>query len=127
MPWEFEISTGNMHNPSGAVIESGYSGGNVGKDPEGVNNPDDEGLKDIGPLPEGTYTFGEPVEHSELGVFAIPLIPDPSNDMRGRGGFYCHGDTAAMDHSASEGCIIMSRATRNAMWESEDHVLKVTR
>jgi len=125
--WQFEITTGKMHEPSGAVVDIGYAGGNQGRNPEGVNNPADESLKDIGPLPEGTYTFGEPVEHSKLGPFAIPLIPDPSNDMHGRGDFYCHGDTASLDHSASEGCIIMSRKTRDAMWSSDDHTIQVTK
>ena len=123
--WTFEIVNGKMHEPSDAVVDIGYAGGNQGKNPEGVNNPADEGLKDIGPLPEGLYTFGEPIEHSKLGAFAIPLIPDPGNDMHCRGDFYCHGDTAALDHSASEGCIIMSRPTREAMWASADHTLQV--
>ena len=126
MPWEYEVSTGKLHQPDGAVVDIGYSGGNKGLNPAGVNNPADEWLMDIGPIPEGKYTFGDPVEHSNLGPFAIPLLPDSNNNMHGRGGFYCHGDTAALDHSASEGCIIMSRGTRDAMWASDDHILMVT-
>ena len=76
--WAFEITTGNMYDPNGKLVSSGYAGGNCGKNPEGIDNPDDEGLKNIGPLPEGIYTFGTPVEHSQLGAFAIPLIPDPA-------------------------------------------------
>ena len=125
MPWTFEISTGKMFDPLGAFSGQGYSGGNEGKNPEGVDNPADEGLKDIGPLPEGLYTFGTPVQHSQLGVFAIPLIPDSSNDMKGRGGFYIHVDLAGQFHAASEGCIIMPRPTREALWASIDHQLKV--
>lgn len=125
MPWTFEIRTGKFYDPSGEFVSSAYAGGNVGKNPDGVNNPDDEGLKNIGPLPEGLYTCGEPVEHSKLGAFAIPLHPDPSNDMQGRGDFYLHGDTAALNHSASEGCIIAPRPTRNAVWASSDHQIQV--
>lgn len=125
MPWTFEIRTGKFYNPSGAVVSTGYSGGNVGKNPEGVNNPDDEGLKNIGPLPEGLYACGEPVAHSQLGVFAIPLHPDPNNDMKGRSGFYLHGDLAGKYEAASEGCIIQPRPTRNAVWASSDHQIQV--
>ena len=87
---------------------------------------DDEGLKNIGPLPEGIYTFGTPVDHSHLGAFAIPLIPDPANNMLGRGGFYLHGDTVQYQ-AASEGCIIQPLPTRDACWASPDHQLQVVR
>ena len=114
-----------MFDPTRAYVGLGYAGGDKGQHPEGINNPADESIKDIGPLPEGQYAFGEPVEHSLLGPFAIPLIPDPANEMYGRGDFYCHGDTADLDHSASEGCIIMPRAVREAMWASSDHLIQV--
>jgi hypothetical protein len=123
--WTFEISTGKFYDPTGAAIATGYSGGNCGHDPEGVNNPADENLKDIGPLPEGLYTFGTPVDHSQLGPFAIPLIPDPANDMYDRRGFYCHGDLAGRYEAASEGCIIMPRFARGLAAASADHRLEV--
>lgn len=125
--WTFEISTGKFFDPTGAFVSKGYAGGNEGKNPEGINNPEMTGVKDIGPLPEGLYTMGEPVEHSRLGPFAVPLTPDPANEMFGRGGFFCHGDTAALDHSASEGCIILPRAIRELAWNSSDHRLQVVR
>lgn len=123
--WTFEITTGKWYDPSGAYVSTGYTGGNCGKNLEGVNNPADEGLKNIGPLPEGLYTFGTPVDHSQLGAFAIPLIPDPANDMKGRGDFYVHGDLAGAYHAASEGCIIQPPTTRHAAWDSPDHRLQV--
>jgi len=125
MPWTFEIVTGKMFNPAGTFVSAGYSGGNKGRNPEGVDNPADEGIPNVGPLPEGLYTFGTPVDHSQLGPFAIPLIPDPANDMRGRGNFFCHGDSTSLDHSASEGCIIQPRPTREAMWNSDDRSIQV--
>jgi hypothetical protein len=124
--WVFEITTGNMYDPNGKLVSNGYAGGNCGKNPEGIDNPDDEGLKNIGPLPEGIYTFGTPVDHSHLGAFAIPLIPDPANNMLGRGGFYLHGDTVQYQ-AASEGCIIQPLPTRDACWASPDHQLQVVR
>jgi Protein of unknown function (DUF2778) len=123
MPWTFEISTGNLYDPLGNLAAKGYSGGNCGKNPEGVDNPDDEAMKDIGPIPEGGYSFGTPVLQSHLGPFAIPLSPASSNQMFGRSGFFCHGDNAA--HAASEGCIIIPPDVRKAMWASSDHELQV--
>jgi Protein of unknown function (DUF2778) len=125
--WTFEITTGKVYDPDGAFVSKGYAGGNCGKNPEGVDNPDDEGLRNIGPLPEGLYTLGTPIQHSKLGVFAIPLIPDPSNDMKGRSDFFMHGDLAGEYQAASEGCIIQPRTTRDACWASTDHQIQVVK
>jgi Protein of unknown function (DUF2778) len=122
--WKFEQSTGILLTPSNEFAAKGYAGGNCGKNPEGINNPAMQNVKSIGPLPCGLYSFGEPVLQSHLGPFAIPLIPDPSNEMFGRGSFYVHGDTTPSGN-ASEGCVIMPRAIRNAMWASDDHQLIV--
>jgi hypothetical protein len=123
MAWTFEITTGKLYDPLGNVAAEGYSGGNRGQNPEGVDNPADEPLKNIGPIPEGEYSFGDPVLHSQLGPFAIPLNPASSNQMFGREGFFCHGDNSA--HAASEGCIIMPPDIRKRMWASPDHDLQV--
>ena len=126
MPWVYEIMSGNLYDPTGKFVYRGYSGGDQGRHPEGVNNPDDEGLKNIGPLPEGLYTFGTPVEHTHLGPYAIPLTPDPSNDMKGRSGFFMHGDTVAY-HAASEGCIIMPKTVRENCKTSQDQQIHVVK
>lgn len=124
--WTFEQSTGKLYNPNGAHIATGYAGGNCGKNPEGVNNPDMQDVKCIGPLPADRYTFGEPVEHSHLGAFAIPLIPDAGNDMIGRSRFYMHGDTTPPGN-ASEGCIIMPRPIRESCAASKDNQIEVVK
>ena len=125
--WTFEQRTGKLYDPQGNCVATGYAGGNEGKNPEGKNNPDMQDKPCIGPLPEGMYTLETPIMQSHLGPFAIPLEPDSGNTMFGRGYFYVHGDTIASPGSASEGCIIMDRTTRNMMWESSDHRLKVVR
>jgi hypothetical protein len=94
----------------------------------------------VGPLPYGprigsisdeapqglpnTYTFGEAVERSHLGAFAIPLIPHKDNDMKGRGSFFMHGDTTPSGN-ASDGCIIQPPATRHTAYESDDKEVEV--
>ena len=125
MNWKYEQATGKLTNPENLHAATGYSGGDAGQRPDGVNNPAMQSIRNVGPIPKGTYTFGEPVHHSHLGPFAIPLVPDPANEMYGRDSFYCHGDNFAMDDSASDGCIIMPRSVRNEMWASECHVLEV--
>lgn len=125
MTWIFE-QTGKLFAPDGTLAATGYAGGNCGKNPEGINNPAMQCVAKVGPLPRGLYTFGQPVIQSHLGPFAIPLIPDAGNDMCGRSGFYCHGDTTPSGN-ASEGCVIVPRAIRNAMWANSDHVLKVVK
>ncbi len=124
MSWEYESDTGKIFDPSGKLAGTGYAGGNEGQDPSGVNNPDMQDVKGVGPLPCGLYTFGTPVAQSPLGPFAIPLIPDSDNEMFGRGDFFCHGDTTPSGN-ASKGCIIQARAVRNTMWLSKDHTLIV--
>jgi hypothetical protein len=122
-PYTFEITTGTLFDENMAFVAKGYSGGNCGKNPEGVNNPADEGLKDIGPAPEGLYTHGMLIAHSHLGPNAIQLIPDPSNDMKGRSDLYMHGDTTPAGN-ASEGCIIMPLSAR-MQWLNSNLPLRV--
>jgi hypothetical protein len=125
MSWTFEQSTGHLFDAAGNLTGTGYAGGNCGKNPEGRNNPALQGVPCVGPLPVGTYTLGTPVEGSHLGPFAIPLIPDPANDMLGRGDFYLHGDSVESPGDASEGCIIQSHTVRSSVYASADHTIIV--
>lgn len=123
--WIFDNSTGWLTGPDGAQVEQGYAGGNLGRNPEGICNKAYQYTKCIGPLPVGYYTFGVAVEGTHLGPLAIPLTPDPNNDMRGRGDFYCHADTIGHPRCASEGCMVFSHATRTLVNESSDKQLQV--
>lgn len=122
---KYNQDNGQLFNAEGTLIATGYAGGDQGKRPDGVNNHALQAVHSVGPIPCGVYTFGFPVEHSQLGPFAIPLQPGPDNEMFGRSGFYMHGDTPEMNHSASDGCIIMPLEVRKACWTSDDHTLLV--
>lgn len=124
MTWTFEQSSGKLFNAAGELVATGYAGGNCGANPEGVNNPEMQAYRGIGPLPQGTYTTGVPYDSNKLGPFAIPLVPGAANDEFDRSGFFMHGDTKAMNHAASEGCIIMPRLAREQFYASKD-LLKV--
>ena len=113
--WVFEITTGKMYRPDGSLCGTGYAGGDLGKVSDAVDNPVYESVHDVGPLPEGWYTFQSARNSPALGPLAIPLDPDPENIMYGRLDFYCHGDIANKFESASEGCIIMSEDVRREM------------
>ena len=120
--WTFEQSTGKLYNKQGTLVTAhAYAGGNCGKSPEGKNNPDMQNVPKVGPLPCGLYTLGKVVLESHLGPFAIPLIPDPSNEMFGRGEFFIHGDTVPSGN-ASEGCLILPRELREEIYASHEQL-----
>ena len=95
---------------AGLVVADGYSGHGAG-----VNCPEMQEVAMVGPLPRGVYTVMPPITHPRLGPVAMALVPDAANEMFGRSAFYIHGDNGRGDRSASEGCIVLPRAARNAI------------
>src|SRR5215472_13015028 len=122
MHWQYSQSTGKLtfigeEGPS-AFILKGYAGHK-----EGVNNPNMQHVFRTGPLPQGKYTINRPYNHPRLGPFVMFLKPHPENEMFGRSAFYFHGDNSRGDRSASWGCIIMNRNSREHLWNSGVHEL----
>ena len=120
MPWIYEQASGKLLVNT-VFVGSGYSGHGTG-----LNDPASQQQHNVGPLPTGRYTIGGP--HSppdHLGPLAMPLIPDPSNQMFGRFGFFVHGDNGLGNQSASDGCIIMGPAIRSQVDRSDDRTLVV--
>ena len=119
--WTFRQSDGGLlHN--GAVIATGYSGYGAH-----ANQPADETLKNLGPIPTGTYAIA-PMQDEDggpHGPYVLPLVPHAENEMHGRDGFLMHGDNAEGNHTASHGCIILPRATRVLIDQSGDRALEV--
>lgn len=125
MAWLYVQSTGQLFDGTGALIGVGYAGGNLGKNPEGVNNPEAQSERMIGPLPQGWYTIEDAINHPRLGPVSMPLIPDVDNQMFQRGGFYLHANLVSGGQRASEGCIVMDRPIRDEVAASEDRRLQV--
>jgi hypothetical protein len=119
MSFIYEQSTGKMKR-NGTLVGLGYSGNGAGK-----NNALAQDIPNVGPIPQGIYAIGAPYNSVKHGPFALPLAPDAANLMFGRSGFLCHGDSIESPGCASEGCIIMPKATREAMWNSGDRELEV--
>jgi hypothetical protein len=120
MTWSYAQKTGELsHN--GTRLATGYSGNTTG-----LNNPNEQDRIGIGPVPQGDYTIGPPHRPTNhLGPIALPLYPAATNDMHGRCGFFIHGDNQKMNHTASDGCIILARTARQAIIESHDTKLVV--
>lgn len=93
----------------------------------GVNEPSLQDEPYVGPIPEGLYLIGEPINTIKHGPYALPLTPDAANQMFGRSDFMVHGDEIANpgQHLASEGCIILDRNLREQIWASGDRQLNV--
>lgn len=119
MPWTYRQLTGTLYRDA-ELIGTGYSGAKQGK-----NNPALQNLRNIGPVPQGTYTIGPSHNHVSKGTFTMRLIPSGSNQMFGRSGFLIHGDSISSPGTASEGCIILKRDLRQLLALSPDRQLIV--
>lgn len=111
MSFVYSQSTGVM-TYDGDEMGVGYSGNG-----DGLNNPDMQEVQGIGPIPQGLYAIQDPETHGRLGPVAMELLPSMGTVMFGRSGFFIHGDNAEMDHTASEGCIILGHDIRVQMGE----------
>jgi hypothetical protein len=129
MMFTFEQITGKWRDDSGVLIGIGYSGAGVGK-----NNPSMEGIVDVGPIPCGNYLIkGPPFDSPKHGKFVLYLVPDADTKARiiayGRdpNTFLLHGDSIENAGTASQGCVIQDRGTREAVWAANamDNGLRV--
>jgi hypothetical protein len=119
--WTYEQKTGRLRDANGKTVAFGYAGNGEGK-----NNPDMQNVPNIGPLPQGIYAMvSMSLSTPKHGPYVIFLNPDKSNEMFGRSLFRVHGDKVGAPGTASEGCIIVGRLVREALWESNDHTIKV--
>lgn len=87
----------------------------------GYNNPAMEDVKNVGPIPAGFYRIEDWEDHPRLGPCVCHLVPMCETtgldlkDIHGRSGFFLHGDSQHMNHTASDGCIVANLATREAI------------
>jgi len=116
MPWTYSQSTGTLTRDS-QFVATGYSGAGIGR-----NNPAEESVPDVGPIPQGRYSIGPPFDAVIQGPCVMRLTP-VGHDALGRDGFLIHGDNLA--HDASTGCIILPREVRDAIAASDDCDLEV--
>ena len=118
--WGYKQSSGQL-SLKGKVEGDGYSGKG-----EGLNNPDKEDVRDVGPIPRGEWSIGDPYDDKKKGPIVLPLTP-VGHDAHKRTGFLIHGDNKEMNKSASNGCIILSKALREKIAKSGVKKLTVER
>lgn len=120
--WEWRIAAGELWRLDDRphLEVTGYSGARgFRNDPRAITRIGE------GPIPLGTYTIESPRDTDTHGPYVLPLTPDASNQMYGRSGFLMHGDSVSHPGTASKGCIILPRSTRELVWGSGDRVLTV--
>lgn len=118
--WTWDQSAGALTR-AGKIEGSGYAGRG-----RGLNNPTMQAVQGIGPIPAGRWKMTElRLAGASTGPYTIVLEPCPGTDTCGRSAFRIHGDNAAMDHSASHGCVILPRKVREMIWTSGDRDLLV--
>jgi hypothetical protein len=116
--WVYQQTTGELLL-DGEYVATGYSGHN-----EGLNNPALEAVQNVGPIPAGNWTIGEPHNSEHRGPVCLPLRP-AGHAAHGRTAFLIHGDNQKGDKSASHGCIILPRKIRERIIASRDPELLV--
>lgn len=126
LPDLFYSQSDGVLEDSKDVLGVGFAGNDSrpGVNPDhihGYNNPDAQQVHNIGPLPRGFYTIGDPITHPHLGPLAFPLMPDASNEMFGRSDFWIHGASPKDPLNSSEGCIVMAHSIRLALAEIVAH------
>jgi hypothetical protein len=117
MPWIYSQSTGALTR-DGQFVATGYAGAGIGR-----NNPAQQAIPNVGPIPQGLYSIGPPFNAVKQGPCVMRLTP-LGHDALGRSGFLIHGDN--LTHDASTGCIVLPRGTREAVAASGDHALEVS-
>lgn len=122
MSWQYSQSTGVLIGPDDIKAGEGYSGHG-----EGFNNPTWQDVHNIGPIPRGEWQIGAFFDDpGGKGPFVAHLTRAANTETFGRSGFMIHGDNEAMNHTASDGCIILSRDLRVAILASGDRTLVVS-
>lgn len=119
----YEQTTGNLYLVAvgdRTLLGTGYSGTGDGR-----NNPDQQGTRNVGPIPQGLWRIGEAHDSHKTGKLVMDLTP-VGHDALGRSDFQIHGDNART-HDASHGCIVMGRDVREKIASGEVRELEVVR
>ena len=116
MAWIYSQSTGELTR-SGKLIATGYSGFGIGR-----NNPAQQAVPNVGPIPRGLYRIGPQFDAPVQGPCTMALTPE-GHDALGRFGFLIHGDNET--HNASTGCIVLPPEAREQIAASQDCSLEV--
>jgi len=115
--WSYSQTTGELLH-DGGFEGTGYSGTGLGR-----NNPAEQAVQNVGPIPQGQYQIGAAYDDPTLGPCVMHIDPLPDTNTLGRSLFRIHGDNAR--HDASHGCIILGPSIRHLIAASDDRSLEV--
>lgn len=118
----FQQTTGKVWIDGALQKQVAYSGHG-----EGVNNPELEAVHMVGVIPSGLWRIGTWVDHPHLGKIVAALLPISVPNLSGRSGFFIHGDNQLVNHTGSDGCIVMDPVLRAAVKKSSAQFLEVIR
>lgn len=107
--YTYNVVSGQLRGSDGLLLAVGYSGFAHAR-----NNPEHEAARGIGPIPRGDYMIGPPRYSKTVGPVAMYLWPVGHN-AHGRSALMIHGDNKT--GTASKGCVILNRATRERIAE----------
>lgn len=124
----YKRATGEWWNKDKNLLGIGYAGYDDGdgvpEPGEGKNDPSKSNVKNVGPLPAGRYWISLPFNSPVTGAFSLRLIPQPGNEMFGRGGFVVHGE-GPVKGASSHGCPVLALPIRRLIAESGDCEVEV--
>jgi hypothetical protein len=121
MSWIYDRVKHTLSLPGRYTYTFCYSGNG-----EGLNNPAMEQVHMVGPLPADTYDMTEFTTGDRTGPGTIVLVARNLKPNFGRSLFRIHGDNAAANFTASDGCIILPGLVyRENVWDSGDRALNV--
>ena len=106
MAWTYRVTTGELFHDD-ELTGIGYSGHG-----DGFDNPILQDVPNEGPIPQGNWTIGKPYTHIRLGPLTMNLTPNKGTNTLGRGAFRMHGDNSEVNHTASDGCIVLNKLIR---------------
>lgn len=95
--------TGEIEGADGSLIAFGWAGSGTGK-----NTPTMQGVRAVGPLPQGLYVVGVWCDHPRLGKMVAPLT-QIEGEAYGRSDFWIHGPSRKAGRYGQEslGCIVV--------------------
>lgn len=129
MNLNFSQTKGYVTKDDGSFVAAGWAGNNGGDhNPDGIHgrcNHAMEAIRNIGPLPCGTYQVGAWGDHPPLGPYSAPLT-QIAGKTYGRSGFYIHGPGGADPANCSRGCIVIPHDARLAVIALDPQTITVT-
>ena len=115
--WVYSVTAKTLWKNTGDVVTTRCSSGHDGA--KDISQLDD--MKDIGPIPRGTWQVLNGFDSVAIGAKTIPLLP-LDHAAKKRAGFTLHGNMVKMSQANG---IAMPLSIRNKIDKSKDKTILV--